>query len=238
MAEHDTSNGKGDNTGEGGGDDDGAAAGAEAFPVKGSLRDALMAASRTMGTSAATAARGVRDKPAVSDDTLLVRRSILEAAALPPAPPAAKDQKMTHDDAPRTMLVRGKQKIDRSSFHQDPVVAWLVVVGGPGLGAFRPVFEGNNTLGRAPSQRIPIDFGDEGISSEEQAYIRYDSADRKFLFVPNLSKTNVVSVNNAKPTSAIELAAMDVIMVGRTQLAFVPFCGVDFDWAELTEAKR
>jgi hypothetical protein len=142
------------------------------------------------------------------------------------------------DDAPRTMLVRGKQKIERASFHQDPVVAWLVVVGGPGLGAFRPVYEGNNTIGRAATQRIPIDFGDDGISSEEQAYLRYDSADRRFLFVPNLSKTNVVSVNNAKPTAAVELSAMDVIMVGRTQLAFVPFCGPDFDWAELSEDKR
>ncbi len=32
--------------------------------------------------------------------------------------------------------LRGKPKIGRTNFHQDPVVAWLVVVGGPGLGAF------------------------------------------------------------------------------------------------------
>jgi hypothetical protein len=30
---------------------------------------------------------------------------------------------------------------------------------------------------------------------------------------------------------------MDVITVGRTQLVFVPFCGAEFDWAELTDAK-
>lgn len=141
------------------------------------------------------------------------------------------------DEAPRTQLVRGRQKLVRNDFAQDPVVAWLVVVGGPGLGSYRPVFEGNNTIGRARSQRIAIDFGDEAISSEEQAYIRYDSTDRSFLFVPNLAKTNVVSVNDKRPTGAVELAHMDVITVGRTQLVFVPFCGPDFDWAELAEVK-
>lgn len=141
------------------------------------------------------------------------------------------------EGAPRTQLLRGRQNIKKADFYQDPVVGWLVVVGGTGLGAFRPIYEGNNTIGRAKSQRIPIDFGDETISNEEQAYIRYDSVDRKFLLVPNLAKTNIVAVNDRKPTGAVELAAMDLITMGRTQLVFVPFCGGEFDWAELSEAK-
>jgi hypothetical protein len=150
-------------------------------------------------------------------------------------PPAVKA--VPEDDVARTQLVRGKPQVQRGNFSTDPVVGWLVVVGGPGLGAFRPVFEGNNTLGRSSSQRVPIDFGDEAISSEEQAYIRYDSSERSFLFVPNLAKTNVVQVNSKRPTSAVPLNAMDVIVMGRTQLVFVPFCGADFDWAELAEIK-
>jgi hypothetical protein len=151
---------------------------------------------------------------------------------LPPAPKAPPEE-----DIARTQLVRGKPQVQRGNFATDPVVGWLVVVGGPGLGSFRPVFEGNNTLGRNSSQRVPIDFGDEAISSEEQAYIRYDSSERSFLFVPNLAKTNVVQVNSKRPTSAVPLNAMDVIIMGRTQLVFVPFCGADFDWAELAEIK-
>lgn len=143
----------------------------------------------------------------------------------------------TGDSPPRTQLLRGRQNIKKADFYQDPVVGWLVVVGGTGLGAFRPIYEGNNTVGRAKSQRIAIDFGDETISNEEQAYIRYDSVDRKFLLVPNLAKTNIVAVNDRKPTGAVELAAMDLITMGRTQLVFVPFCGSEFDWAELSEAK-
>jgi len=137
----------------------------------------------------------------------------------------------------RTQLVRGRQRVERGEFNQDPVVGWLVVVGGPGIGCYRPIFEGNNTVGRSDRNRVPIDFGDDAISSEEQAYIRYDSADRSFLFVPNLAKTNVVSLNAKRPTGAVELSQMDVITMGRTQLVFVPFCGPDFDWSALSEVK-
>ena len=138
--------------------------------------------------------------------------------------------------AAQTQLVRGRAEVKRGSFEKDPVVGWLVVVGGPGLGNYRPVFEGNNTVGRDPSQRIAIDFGDDAISSKEQAFIRYDSAERSFLFVPNLSKTNIVSVNDKRPTGAVSLTNMDVITIGRTQLVFVPFCGPDFDWSELPQS--
>lgn len=158
-------------------------------------------------------------------------RIIRGGAAKTPEPATAAD------DPARTQLVRGRQSLKRGQFVQDPVVGWLVITGGPGLGAFRPVFEGNNTIGRAPNSRIPLDFGDDSISFEEQAYIRYDGTDRGFLFVPNMSKTNVVSVNAKRPTTAIDLAAMDVIIMGRTQLVFMPFCGPEFDWSEISESK-
>ncbi len=163
---------------------------------------------------------------AAEPTTRVVRGKSADAAVAPAA------------DTGRTQVVRGKPKVARGGFEQDPVVGWLVVVGGPGIGSFRPIYEGNNAVGRAASQRIPIDFGDNTISSEEQAYIRYDSMDRSFLFVPNLAKTNVVAVNNKKPTGAIKLELMDVITMGRTQLAFVPFCSEEFDWSELAELKE
>ncbi|MGQ0455726.1 MAG: FHA domain-containing protein [Hyphomicrobium sp.] len=149
-----------------------------------------------------------------------------------PAPPAVV---APVEAAPRTQLVRGKQAIERAAFDRDPVVGFLIVVGGPGLGAHRSIYEGNNTVGRAGANRIPLDFGDETISADAQAYIRYDSSDRSFLFVPNLAKTNVAAVNDKRPTAAVELKAMDVITLGRTQVAFVPFCGPEFDWSEISE---
>ncbi len=184
------------------------------------------------GLSAAEAAREVKGQTSLKPQDKHV-----EFGAPPTTrvvrggPPAAEP------NTGRTQLVRGKVQVKRGEFEQDPVVGWLVVVGGPGIGSYRPIFEGNNTVGRAATQRVPLDFGDDTISSEEQAYIRYDSSARSFLFVPNLAKTNVVSINDKRPTGAVELNQMDVITIGRTQLVFVPFCGAEFDWAELSDAK-
>ena len=239
-------------------------AGAPKVPQRflGSLREALAAASRDEPAKAMAQPASALPPPLPSQGeprTMMPRPDAMSAAdavreargGTPNVPPADRHleaeapttkvvraaQSGGGAGAPRTQLVRGKQKIARQQFHQDPVVGWLVIVGGPGLGAYRPIYEGNNTLGRAASQRIPLDYGDDAISSEEQAYIRYDSAERSFLFVPNLAKTNVVAINDKRPTSAVTLQAMDVIMVGRTQLVFVPFCGPEFDWSEISETK-
>ncbi len=185
--------------------------------------------------SAAEAAREVKAQASLKAAALPDRHQEADAAPTTRVLRAAKPP--AAEDAQRTQLVRGRQAMKRGEFTQDPVVAWLVVVGGPGLGSYRPIFEGNNTVGRAPTNRVPLDFGDGAISSEEQAYIRYDAADRSFLFVPNLAKTNVVSINDKRPTGAVELESMDVIVMGRTQLVFVPFCGPEFDWSEITETK-
>lgn len=179
--------------------------------------------------SAAEAARHARTAPARENSGEPPTTRVVRAERTPMlVPPAAVS---------RTQLIRGRQKIARDIFAQDPVVAFVIVVGGPGLGASRPVFEGNNSIGRGPSNRVPLDFGDETISSDEQAYIRYDSVDRSFLFVPNLAKTNVVSVNDKRPTGAVELKPMDIVTFGRTQVAFLPFCGPEFDWSEISDTK-
>ena len=197
------------------------------------------------GPSAADAAREARGGPSHMEPT---KRAVIDAgvseADAPttrvirrPQPAVGADIAAPVNGDDRTRVLRGKPKIGSVEFEQDPVVGWLVIVGGPGLGAFRPIFEGNNTVGRSNSQRIPIDFGDDAISAEEQAYIRYDSAERSYLFVPNLAKTNIVSLNGKRPTAAVPLSTMDVIVMGRTQLVFVPFCGPEFDWSELTDKK-
>lgn len=202
-------------------------------PAKADATPAAAASPAPATLSAAEAAREVK-----AQTSLKPQEKHVELGA-PPTTRVVRGgaPKAESTDAPRTQLVRGKVQVKRGEFEQDPVVGWLVVVGGPGMGCFRPIFEGNNTVGRATTQRIPLDFGDDAISSEEQAYIRYDSAARSFLFVPNLAKTNIVSINDKRPTGAVELNQMDVITIGRTQLVFVPFCGPEFDWAELTDAK-
>ena len=198
--------------------------------------------------SAEEAVRLARSSPTVkASDAANAPAAVLPAATVrnepeqPPTtrvvrPEANRARKTEPEAPPRTVLVRGRQKIEHGVFERDPVVGFLIIVGGPGLGSFRPIFEGNNTIGRSAENRIPIDFGDDAISNEAQAYVRYDSSDRSFLFVPNLAKTNVVSVNDKRPAGPVPLQAMDVITLGRTQVAFLPFCGGEFDWSEISEA--
>ncbi len=201
-----------------------------AAPQKNEAADAPNKVRKDAGLSAAEAARESRGAP----QSLADRHVELDR---PPTTRVVRDTPNPTDTSGRTQLVRGKLEVKRGAFDTDPVVGWLVIVGGPGIGQYRPVFEGNNTVGRGASNRITLDFGDDAISTDEQAYIRYDSAERSFLFVPNLAKTNVVSINEKRPTGAVELAQMDVITMGRTQLVFVPFCGPEFDWSAIVESK-
>jgi hypothetical protein len=198
-------------------------------------RDAPLSAAEAARDARGVTSLELQDRNMDFDGTNTTRYVRGPRSAEPPGAPA--DGPGYEPSPPRTQLVRGRQAMKRGQFVSDPVVGWLVVVGGPGLGAYRPVFEGNNTVGRAATNRIALDFGDEAISAEEQAYLRYDSSDRTFLLVPNMSKTNIVSVNNTKPTAAVELKAMDVVTMGRTQLVFMPFCGPDFDWSEISESR-
>jgi hypothetical protein len=219
--------------------DKGNQAAATVAPAAGSARPPEMSAAPAPQPPVASAAHAVREAKSVTPEPKHYEAGEPSTQSLrAAAPAAAKPATPATGVPPKTQAVRGKPKVVRTAFHQDPVVGWLVVVGGPGLGAFRPIYEGNNGVGRSKHQRIPLDFGDDTISSEEQAYIRYDSMDRSFLFVPNLSKTNIVAINDKKPTGALKLELMDVITMGRTQLAFVPFCGEEFDWSELTDLKE
>lgn len=120
-----------------------------------------------------------------------------------------------------------------NSVQADPVVGWLVVLDGPGKGNFRPIFKGSNTIGRSPGQRVPIDFGDDSISSEKQAFLTYDERKRTYQLVPNLERPNLVYHNDGALTSNVDLKAHDKVMLGRTTLLFVPLCGMDFDWSDL-----
>jgi hypothetical protein len=115
----------------------------------------------------------------------------------------------------------------------DPVVGWLVVLQGPGKGSFRPIYSGSNTIGRSSGQRIPIDFGDDAISSEKQAFLVYDGRKRQYQLVPNLERPNLVHLNDSALLANGELKPHDKITMGRTTLLFVPLCGPDFDWADV-----
>ena len=112
-----------------------------------------------------------------------------------------------------------------------PIAGWLVVISGPGRGKYAPIFDNMNSIGRDPDQSTRLDFGDEMISRNGQAFITYDVKDRVF-YISHGGKPNLVRLNGQVVLQPNVLTARDKIEIGKTTLQFIPFCGADFDWQD------
>lgn len=111
----------------------------------------------------------------------------------------------------------------------NPVAGWLVIVEGPGRGKFRPVFYGQNAVGRNPDMKVVLDFGDSGISRDAHAFVIYDEVDRRF-FIKDNGQSNLVRHNGAVVLKPTELRDRDLLSIGQTTLMFVALCDQNFDW--------
>jgi hypothetical protein len=123
------------------------------------------------------------------------------------------------------------QYIRPEGLESEPVAGWVVVVGGPGRGGFRPIFVGMNSVGRDASQRISLSFGDESISREAHAFITYDEEQRSF-YLQHGGKPNIIRLGGKPVLTPMELQANDLIRIGKTTLRFVPCCGPHFSWSD------
>jgi hypothetical protein len=142
-----------------------------------------------------------------------------------------------HDDDTRIFRPQSKtpetgaRQTSPDSFHQDPIVGWLVIVGGPGRGVSKSIGYGVNTIGRDSEQRISIDYGDEQISRSSHASIIYDPKSRKF-FIQHGEGVKLTYVNESPVLKPTELIGRERISIGNTEFVFVPFCGATFDWSD------
>jgi len=112
-----------------------------------------------------------------------------------------------------------------------PVVGWLVVIKGRGCGHSAPLGYGRNSIGRASSERVSLDFGDENISRTHHAAVTYDPRGRKF-YISHGDSNNLTYLGDRPVLNAEVLEPLADIGIGETVLRFVPFCGEDFDWQE------
>ena len=157
------------------------------------------------------------------------------------SPPAAAAAEEKAGGGAKTQLLRrssGKDEDDDGgdgggkNFMDDPVVGWLVVTAGPGRGASLPLGYGSNSLGRGPTERVRLDFGDELISRSAHTVLTYDPKGRKF-FVQHGGGKNLTYINEDEPVlTPVELKGGEEIAVGDTRLKFVAFCGREFDWQD------
>ncbi len=120
---------------------------------------------------------------------------------------------------------------ERSEPMEDPVVGWIVIVEGPGQGASLTLGYGMNSIGRAPSERICLDFGDSQVSRTNHAAVTYDPRGKKY-FVAHGGGKNLTYLGDEPVLMPVELKGGEEIMIGDTKLRFVPFCGADFDWRD------
>lgn len=112
----------------------------------------------------------------------------------------------------------------------DPVVGWLVVTDGPGRGAALPLGYGKNSIGRAETERVPLAFGDDEVSRVEHAVLTYDPRSRKFYLQSGGTNLTYIEGRDEPVLTAMVLTGGEELLVGKTRLTFVPFCGPHFDW--------
>jgi hypothetical protein len=143
------------------------------------------------------------------------------------------------DDDPHTKIFRptaanaplntagGSVKAD--DFSIEPVVGWLVIVKGPGRGQSLKLGYGVNSIGRAPDQRVSLNFGDDEISREKHTLLTYDSKGHKF-YIQHGGGTNLTYLGDNPVLQPHELTGRETIQIGNTYLCFIPFCGPEFEW--------
>ncbi|MCP5536129.1 MAG: FHA domain-containing protein [Akkermansiaceae bacterium] len=199
------------------------------------------------------AARPLSDQVNDPDETRILPRAggatpvtdIPLVGGLGDSPPAGGNDATRIIDSSKTKLVRRSSVQNQSveagpsggpgSSMADPVVGWLVVIDGPGQGSMICIGEQDNRVGRGgghDAPRVCLGFGDAGISRSNAFVIRYDPKKRRFKILPG-EGANIVYLNDEDLDSPTALKPGDIIEVSETKLRFAPFCGNDFDWADV-----
>ena len=110
----------------------------------------------------------------------------------------------------------------------DPVVGWLVCIEGPDRGRDYRIRSENNFIGRDASMDISVP-GDDTISRQKHASIAFDPSQQTFWLLPGDAR-GLCYVNEKMAMSPVQLAARDVIRLGKTRLMLVPFVDSSFAW--------
>ena len=120
------------------------------------------------------------------------------------------------------------QALDSKS---DPVVGWLVCIGGEELGKSYMLKSGRNFIGRSDNMDVVIK-GDQSVSRDKHAILLYDPKSRLFLVQPGDSH-ELFYLNDQVVLTPTQLNVNDKLQIGATMLVFVPFCGPSFAWEDL-----
>lgn len=110
----------------------------------------------------------------------------------------------------------------------EPVVGWLVCVGGEHFGEDFKLKSGRNFIGRAAGMDVSISK-DTTVSRERHAIIVYEPRGNTFIVQPGDSK-ELCYLNDEVVLAPREIKVNDKLLVGKTELMFIPCCSKAFHW--------
>lgn len=116
-----------------------------------------------------------------------------------------------------------------------PVTGWLVIIEGPGRGKDFRLCPGRNYIGRSNTMDVVLD-GDQSVSRNKHAIVIFDPVSRTTLCQAGESR-ELFYLNGRVVTETVTLQRGDILSIGKTRLAFVPFCDENFSWDGQTEEK-
>jgi hypothetical protein len=114
-----------------------------------------------------------------------------------------------------------------------PIAGWLVCICGHMKGDSFTLFTGKNYIGRDTNMDVIL-FEEPTVSRWNHAVITYHDDDARFT-LSNPSDTQAQVLCNGQPVAkgqSIPLSHHDRITLGECTLAFVPFCGAQFQWEQ------
>lgn len=118
--------------------------------------------------------------------------------------------------------------IFKKSFGTQPVTGWLVCIRGTAFGQSFPLKEGKNFIGRGTDMDIVLS-GDKAVSRNRHACLIYEPKANVFYVQPGESH-ELFYRNDQVVLNSELLKSHDVLLIGETELLFVPLCGPDFNW--------
>jgi len=110
----------------------------------------------------------------------------------------------------------------------DPVVGWLVCLEGPDRGRDFRLHSEKNFIGRSPAMDVCI-LSDDTVSREKHGVVIFDPKKQVFWALPGDS-SGLVYLNGEIVHTPTQLNAHDVLEIGQTKLALIPFCGDRYTW--------
>ncbi len=115
-----------------------------------------------------------------------------------------------------------------SAIGKEPVVGWLVCIKGEHFGEDFRLKSGRNFIGRSSNMDVCV-TKDNTVSRERHAIVVYEPKGNLFLMQPGDSK-ELCYLNDSVVLSPQPLKSHDKLLLGKTELMFVPCCVDSFVW--------